>query len=205
MIISIVGLVASWIMGFMVLMVLVHLCGLIFWWRMKSTTLRDSIEHLRDLCKPKHNRFVKHDQHDFALYLCNDMLASPSQIDKDKLRQFVESKPHKNLRWLERLYHLGPTFSEIYPMLGILGTVTAIAVALNEQDAVSGTVGFHGVIGAFGLALDTTIWGLIFAAVFMVVHAFLDPRARVLTELHQKIDEILIKAGDETMQPDREQ
>lgn len=70
------------------------------------------------------------------------------------------------------------TMVQIFPLLGILGTILAIA-----QTAGGGKVDVSALSNAFVLAMDTTILGIGFSVIFMVAESILWPKVeRVIHE-----------------------
>lgn len=70
------------------------------------------------------------------------------------------------------------TVVQIFPLLGILGTILAIA-----QTAGGGKVDVSALSNAFVLAMDTTILGIGFSIIFMVAESILWPKVeRVIHE-----------------------
>ena len=70
------------------------------------------------------------------------------------------------------------TLVQIFPLLGILGTILAIA-----QTAGGGKVDVSALSNAFVLAMDTTILGIGFSIIFMVAESILWPKVeRVIHE-----------------------
>lgn len=70
------------------------------------------------------------------------------------------------------------TLVQIFPLLGILGTILAIA-----QTSVGGQIDAAKLSQAFVLAMDTTILGIAFSILFMVIESALQPKVdRVINE-----------------------
>jgi biopolymer transport protein ExbB len=71
------------------------------------------------------------------------------------------------------------TLVQVFPLLGILGTILAIA-----QTAVPGAqIDSTALSKAFVLAMDTTILGILFSILFMVIESALHPKIeRVISE-----------------------
>jgi len=70
------------------------------------------------------------------------------------------------------------TLVQIFPLLGILGTILAIA-----QTSVGGQIDASKLSQAFVLAMDTTILGIAFSILFMVIESALQPKVdRVINE-----------------------
>lgn len=73
------------------------------------------------------------------------------------------------------------TLVQIFPLLGILGTILAIAQTGFSSD----TIDVSNLTGAFVLAMDTTILGIFFSILFMIVESTFDPKIeRVINESH---------------------
>lgn len=72
------------------------------------------------------------------------------------------------------------TLVQIFPLLGILGTILAIAQTAFQN---GGNIDVSSLSNAFVLAMDTTILGITFSILFMVVESILQPRVeRVINE-----------------------
>lgn len=72
------------------------------------------------------------------------------------------------------------TLVQIFPLLGILGTILAIAQTAFQS---GGKIDVSSLSNAFVLAMDTTILGITFSILFMVVESLLWPKMeRVINE-----------------------
>lgn len=70
------------------------------------------------------------------------------------------------------------TLVQVFPLLGILGTVLAIA-----QTAFQGQIDASNLSSAFVLAMDTTILGIAFSILFMIIESTFQPKIeRIMTE-----------------------
>jgi biopolymer transport protein ExbB len=71
------------------------------------------------------------------------------------------------------------TLVQVFPLLGILGTILAIA-----QTALGGSqIDVAALSNAFVLAMDTTILGIAFSILFMIIESTFQPKIeRILTE-----------------------
>lgn len=71
------------------------------------------------------------------------------------------------------------TLVQVFPLLGILGTILAIAqTALGK-----GAIDVSALSSAFVLAMDTTILGITFSIIFMIVESTFGPKIeRIITE-----------------------
>lgn len=81
---------------------------------------------------------------------------------------------------IEVFASLMSTIVQIFPLLGILGTILAIAQTAFQN---SGQVDVSSLSNAFVLAMDTTILGIFFSILFMVVESALAPKIeRIINE-----------------------
>lgn len=72
------------------------------------------------------------------------------------------------------------TLVQVFPLLGILGTILAIAQTAFQN---GGTVDVTSLSNAFVLAMDTTILGIAFSVIFMVIESTFQPKIeRVINE-----------------------
>ena len=71
------------------------------------------------------------------------------------------------------------TLVQVFPLLGILGTILAIAQTAFEK----GAIDVSSLSSAFVLAMDTTILGITFSIVFMIIESTFGPKIeRIITE-----------------------
>ncbi len=81
---------------------------------------------------------------------------------------------------IEMLASLMSTIVQIFPLLGILGTILAIAQTAFQN---SGQVDVSSLSNAFVLAMDTTILGIFFSILFMIIESALAPKIeRIINE-----------------------
>lgn len=72
------------------------------------------------------------------------------------------------------------TLVQVFPLLGILGTILAIAQTAFQS---GGQIDSASLSNAFVLAMDTTILGITFSILFMVIESALQPKVeRVINE-----------------------
>ncbi|PIK15736.1 MotA/TolQ/ExbB proton channel family protein [Halobacteriovorax sp. JY17] len=71
------------------------------------------------------------------------------------------------------------TLVQVFPLLGILGTILAIAQTAMGK----GAIDVSSLSSAFVLAMDTTILGITFSIIFMVIESTFGPKIeRIITE-----------------------
>ena len=108
----------------------------------------------------------------------------------DEQRTYLES-----FRF-ETVWNVLRTGIEIYPLLGVLGTILALWLAMREPTAdASATVG--SIVERFGLAIDSTFAGLAVAILLMVVHSFYETLFARLTENRRAVRELVTQVKRE--------
>ena len=129
---------------------------------------------------------------DINMFLADlqDVIRNPAKLHElEDLRTRLiykdEARPYLKTASFERTYSLSRTLIEIYPLLGILGTVLAIGCGLAAQanSAESGAA-IDAVVKNFGNSIWSTFMGLLFAVIYMILNAFWEPSFQRLME-HQ--------------------
>ena len=90
---------------------------------------------------------------------------SVMDLDRD-LRDLSEKQIDEMRETAVKWYTLYGTITGIFPLLGILGTVTALLGMVGDGTDVT---------GGFFAALTSTFWGLVFAIVFKFMDSFISP------------------------------
>jgi len=68
---------------------------------------------------------------------------------------------------------IGRSIIPVLPMLGILGTVWGLMdTLLFMRNKTGGNFDIAGVVDRFGVALNTTFWGIIFSVLAIVIYEF---------------------------------
>lgn len=80
------------------------------------------------------------------------------------------------------------TLVQIFPLLGILGTILAIAQTTMTG---GGTIDVSSLSSAFVLAMDTTILGISFSILFMIIESTFQPKIERVIEESQEYRQIL--------------
>lgn len=92
--------------------------------------------------------------------------------DADRIKRNINAQMEKNDSYdtfsIESLFNIGSALVQIFPLLGIFGTILALSMVDHQgaQEAFATSV-----ISAFVVAIDTTLYGMLFAIIFMVVEA----------------------------------
>ena len=108
---------------------------------------------------------------------------------KDEQRPYLDTS-------LETKYNVVRTAIESYPLLGILGTLFAMALALSQggpSGIEAGAQDITHIIKSFNSAIWSTVWGLIFAVGFMLFNASVETGFDRLREHRIAVQEIIAK------------
>jgi len=121
---------------------------------------------------------------------------------KDEQRPYLETS-------LETKYNVVRTAIESYPLLGILGTLFAMALALSQgappvgDAAAAGAQEITHIIKSFNSAIWSTVWGLIFAVGFMLFNASVETGFDRLREHRIAVQEIIAKTKQLRLSADK--
>ena len=77
---------------------------------------------------------------------------------------------------------------QIFPLLGILGTIMAIG---NSVSGTNATTNIDIIVRAFIMAIDTTILGILFGIIFMVADAVFQAKSNRLSEEIEKYRDMI--------------
>lgn len=165
----------------------IYLVMSVFWMMRKhQSTLEDAMDNLMkgfEDAPDKDSTLHSHEKIQSALQFVTNKIAHEPQTKA----HFSKNAKRVNERAMfDRHYKLEifasvmGTVVQVFPLLGILGTILAIA-----QTAFSGAgqIDVQGLSNAFVIAMDTTILGITFAVIFMVVESSFQPKIdRVINE-----------------------
>jgi biopolymer transport protein ExbB/TolQ len=197
---------------FYLLILLLAVCHLLgFGWLGRQRRLQTQFlaDHLQNLVRG----FSSHadrdpywsvdEQIDSFLANIHEVLDDPSRSpDRDKLHDqiVIKDETKKYLRGsnFETLYNLARTSIEIYPLLGIMGTVLAIALALNSPAGDGGMV-TERIVSNFAGSIWATLAGIGCGIVLLLVNAVLEPGFQRLLDhrwlVRQAIAEVKTQLG----------
>ncbi|GAB4155007.1 MAG: hypothetical protein Kow00107_04920 [Planctomycetota bacterium] len=119
---------------------------------------------------------------------------------RGELRGYLSGSDRKpdlelpKVRTAQRLAHI---LTEVFPLLGILGTVCALSASMAATAATEGVSQelLAQVLSLFGTAIDSTIYGLVCAVAFMLTFGAIDSRLEQAAEMTAKYRDILDKAA----------
>ncbi|MBT7308046.1 MAG: hypothetical protein HN842_07500 [Gammaproteobacteria bacterium] len=123
-----------------------------------------------------------HEKIDGALhYLSNKILLDDdaANIIEKNVSRLTERSLFNRYYLIESAISVMSTLVQVFPLLGILGTILAIAgTAFGD-----GGIDASRLTEAFVLAMDTTILGISLSVVFMVIESILSPKVeRIINE-----------------------
>jgi biopolymer transport protein ExbB len=120
--------------------------------------------------------------------------------DRTQIRQRMaildEQRPYLASFRFETWWNVARTGIEIYPLLGVLGTIFALWLAMREPTSdASATVGT--IVQRFGVAIDSTFAGLAVAILLMVVHSYYETFFARLTENRRAVRDLVTQVKRE--------
>lgn len=124
-----------------------------------------------------------HEKIQTTLDYIKEKVSSDIEIKKEfaKNANSVTQRPIYNRHYKIEIYaSVMSTLVQIFPLLGILGTILAIAQTAFQS---GGKIDVSSLSNAFVLAMDTTILGITFSILFMLVESTFQPKIeRVINE-----------------------
>jgi biopolymer transport protein ExbB/TolQ len=127
-----------------------------------------------------------HEKIQAALTFMTNKIASDAELKKDfcKNAAKVNERPIYGRHYKIEIYaSVMSTLVQIFPLLGILGTILAIAQTAFQG---GGQIDVASLSSAFVLAMDTTILGITFSILFMLIESTFQPKIeRVIVESNE--------------------
>lgn len=118
-----------------------------------------------------------------ALDFISKKIASDGEFKQEFIKNAnkVTQRPLYNRHYkIEIFASVMSTLVQVFPLLGILGTILAIAQTAFQS---GGQMDVTSLSSAFVLAMDTTILGIVFSIIFMLIESALEPKIeRVINE-----------------------
>ena len=126
-----------------------------------------------------------HEKIETSLEFISHKLADNPEFEEDFIKNAkkIGQRPIYGRHYKIEMYSsVMSTLVQIFPLLGILGTILAIAQTAFQN---GGAIDVSSLSNAFVLAMDTTILGIAFSVVFMVIESTFQPKIeRVINESH---------------------
>lgn len=124
-----------------------------------------------------------HERIEAVLDYMGQKVSQNSQLREDFIKNAakISQRPFYSRHYrIEMFASMMSTIVQIFPLLGILGTILAIAQTAFSS---GGQFDVSQLSNAFVLAMDTTILGISFSVVFMVIESTFQPKIeRVINE-----------------------
>jgi len=144
---------------------------------------------------------VEHLLHTFRVEYVKKLGDKNQELLKEEYYKLTNEKAHSIYaynKWVRTCFNLFFDLIPMFPMLGILGTVVAIACQFSAAQEVSDQSAaiLTSVTENFGMAIWTTIYGIAFAVGFTVINAVLIESGtqkcfELETTARQSLDEVL--------------
>ena len=115
---------------------------------------------------------------------------------KERINVLDERRDYLNSMSFEKWTNMARTVIEIYPLLGILGTILAVAAALPALEAENAGA-MTNIMRLFGEAIWSTIFGLAAAIALMWVNSWLEPEYVRLAEIRINVRDVVAQAKRE--------
>lgn len=132
-----------------------------------------------------------------------DALSDRTQQAKirERLSVIDEQRPYLDSYRFEAAWNVARAGIEVYPLLGVLGTIFALWLAMREPagDAAA-TVGT--IVERFGLAIDSTFAGLAMAVMLMIVNSFYETLFVRITESRRAVRKLVAQVKRELIKAD---
>jgi len=124
-----------------------------------------------------------HERIEAALdYIYNKMAQNPElKSDFVKNANSISQRPYYSRHYKIEIYaSIMSTLVQVFPLLGILGTILAIAQTAFQS---GGQIDVSSLSNAFVMAMDTTILGIGLSVIFMIIESTFQPKIeRVINE-----------------------
>jgi biopolymer transport protein ExbB len=112
----------------------------------------------------------------------------------DKIVAKDESKKYLRGAKFETLYSVARTSIEMYPLLGIMGTVLAIGLALNAPSSAEAGLATERIVRNFAGSIWATLAGIGCGIVLLLVNSVVEPGFQRLLEHRWEVREVISAA-----------
>tara|TARA_R110002049_G_scaffold4601_5_gene32230 strand:- start:321586 stop:322230 length:645 start_codon:yes stop_codon:yes gene_type:complete len=110
----------------------------------------------------------------------------------DEQRSYLESYRFENI------WNVARSGIEVYPLLGVLGTILALWLAMGETSPDDSSA-VATIVERFGLAIDSTFAGLAVAISLMVVHSFYETLFTRLSENRLAVRNLVVRVRQDLL------
>lgn len=131
-----------------------------------------------------------------------EALSDPEDRDviRNRIRILDERRDYFDSFRFETAWNVARTGIEAYPLLGVLGTIFALWLAMRGR-AEEGGAAVSEIVSRFSVAIDSTFAGLAMAVVLMLVNSGVETLFNRIVENRRHVREVVLAAKRELMTP----
>jgi len=132
----------------------------------------------------------------------HEALSDPDDREKvrNRIRILDERRDYLDSYRFETAWTVARSGIEAYPLLGVLGTIFALWLAMRVP-AEQGEAAVGAIVSRFGVAIDSTFAGLAMAIVLMIVNSGLETLFRRVLENRRHVRELIVRTKRELISP----
>lgn len=117
---------------------------------------------------------------------------------RTRIRILDERRDYIDSYRFESAWTVARTGIEAYPLLGVLGTIFALWLAMRGPTG-DGEAAVGAIVSRFGVAIDSTFAGLAMAIILMIVNSVLETLFRRLLESRRQVRDLVLRSKQELM------
>ncbi len=138
------------------------------------------------------------DQIDAFVADVHEALSDPEDREKirTRIRILDERRDYLNSYRFESAWTVARSGIEAYPLLGVLGTIFALWLAMRGPSG-EGEAAVGVIVSRFGVAIDSTFAGLAMAIALMIVNSALETLFRRVLENRRHVRDLVIRSKRE--------
>lgn len=129
-----------------------------------------------------------------------DALRHPQEREqvRTRIRILDERRDYLDSYRFESAWTVARSGIEAYPLLGVLGTIFALWLAMRGPTG-DGEAAVGAIVSRFGVAIDSTFAGLAMAIILMIVNSALETLFRRLLESRRQVRDLVLRSKQELM------
>lgn len=117
---------------------------------------------------------------------------------RTRIRILDERRDYLDSYRFESAWTVARSGIEAYPLLGVLGTIFALWLAMRGPTG-DGEAAVGAIVSRFGVAIDSTFAGLAMAIILMIVNSALETLFRRLLESRRQVRDLVLRSKQELM------
>jgi biopolymer transport protein ExbB/TolQ len=131
-----------------------------------------------------------------------EALSDPEDRDviRNRIRILDERRDYFDSFRFETAWNVARTGIEAYPLLGVLGTIFALWLAMRGRAEEAGAA-VSEIVSRFSVAIDSTFAGLAMAVILMLVNSGVETLFNRIVENRRHVREVVLAAKRELMTP----